>query len=59
MKTYIVFTDDGARYIKAESFTFTLDSLRLKKTGDNNEQVTIAEFMKARVIGVVDCAFLK
>ena len=59
MKTYIVFTDDGPRYVKAEDFAFTLDALRLTKTGDNGEQVIIAEFIKARVIGVVNCSFLK
>ncbi len=60
MKTYIVFTDDGPKYVKAESFHFSsYDMLTLTKTGDDEKQVSVAVFMTDKVTGIVDSNFIK
>ena len=60
MKTYTVYTVDGPRYIKAESFHFTADNvLTLTKTGDDGKQVWVAAFLADKVIGIVDSNFMK
>lgn len=54
MKIYTVYTTDGPKYIKAEEFSFTVDTLKLTKMGDDKEQVSVAVFLKEKVTGVVD-----
>lgn len=58
LKTFIVWVDDGVRYINAREYHVNDQDLVFTVEADDGKNTTVATFMKARVTGVADREFV-